>query len=64
MLTRGSRWKIFQLNFGGGFSPPMIFCMKKTGGQSEMDNHWFPLIRPAVKPLFLGGGTLGEGLVE
>ena len=28
------------------------------------ENHWFPLIRPAIKPLFLGGGvggTLGLG---
>ena len=24
-----------------------------------MKTHWFPLIRPAIKPLFLGGGTLG-----
>ena len=24
-------------------------------------NQWFPLIRPAIKPLFLGGGTLGGG---
>ena len=22
-------------------------------------NHWFPLIRPAIKPLFLGWGRLG-----
>ena len=28
------------------------------------ENHWFPLIRPAIKslnPYFLGGGTLGRG---
>ena len=25
------------------------------------ENHWFPLIRPAIKPLFLGGDTLGGG---
>ena len=24
-------------------------------------DHWFPLIRPAIKPLFLMGGTLGGG---
>ena len=23
-------------------------------------NHWFPLIRPAIRALFLGGGTLGS----
>ena len=26
-----------------------------------MKTHWFPLIRPAIKPLFLGGGTWPEG---
>ena len=24
-------------------------------------NHWFPLIRPAIYPLFLGGGSFGGG---
>ena len=28
---------------------------------SGLINHWFPLIRPKIKPLFLGGGTLGGG---
>ena len=28
---------------------------------SWLVNHWFPLIRPAIQPLFLGGGTL-EGV--
>ena len=30
------------------------------------ENHWFPLKRPAIKPLFLGGGVrgLGGGLVD
>ena len=25
------------------------------------ENHWFPLIRPAINPLFLGGGTSEGG---
>ena len=25
------------------------------------ENHWFPLIRPAIKPLFLRGGVVGGG---
>ena len=29
--------------------------------QSRLDNYWFPLIRPTIKPLFLRGVTLGGG---
>ena len=28
---------------------------------SQPHKDWFPLIRPAIKPLFLGAGTLGRG---
>ena len=27
---------------------------------SRLTNHWFPLIRPAIKPLFLGGGLVDK----
>lgn len=31
------------------------------GGNEGLINHWFSLVRPALKPLFLGRGTLVRG---
>ena len=33
-------------------------CFMCTGNLHGTINHWFPLIRPAIRAVFLGGGTL------
>ena len=30
----------------------------------DYENHWFPLIRPAIRALFLGGGWLWGGYLR
>ena len=41
--------------------PPLTHTPRYKALWSGLINHWFPLIRPAIKPKFLGEGTLEEG---
>ena len=46
---------------GGGKDSVNLPIPQKEGLMIRADfHHWFPLIRPAIKPLFLGGGRLGR----
>ena len=47
------------LNSGGRINLKFLCSLSIDHGWSTY--HWFPLIRPAIKPLFLEGGTLGGG---
>ena len=42
--------------------PPNIPPPRNKAGYYGLINHWFPLIRPAIKPLFLGGVPWGGRL--
>ena len=47
-------------SWGPGIRSNILVYKKFTNGLINLINHWFPLIRPAIKPLFLGGLRWGE----
>ena len=66
-----SWFPVFKVGIIYGFSqrklPPVARTPSRKYGlmiRAYFINHWFPLIRPAIKPLFLGGVGYKGGLVE
>ena len=43
-------------------APPNVTPTRNESFLRAYINHWFPLIRPALKPLFRGGDTFKEGV--
>ena len=41
--------------------PPKLPLLRNSRPYSGFINHWFPLIRPAINPLLLGGSFGGGG---
>ena len=55
LVEAGDRW-----NHDWSTNPPL----RNRRPYSRLINHWFPLIRPGIKPFFVRGGRLGAGVVD
>ena len=67
ILDQLQAWQSFKIHtYGWSTHPRGPRTSPRNKALLRLINHWFPLIRPAIKPLFLGGGGVRcpGGLVE
>ncbi len=59
----GFLYQLIYLSWEPKVPPPKLRLPQEIAGLMirDYEAHWFPLIRPAIRALFLGGVALGGG---